>query len=759
MRRYRFGRLAALIAICYVAATVVFSVIALISGHASLLITIVAHTPMESSPDLAWWQILLLLLFGAGQGWLLWQVLRGRITGAQVAPDRTVRLLRGVLYFNAACSLISLPSFSLPLWWHIIRAVAGLALVLLFFLVLRHTSTALRVSMLVIGVLSEVTWIGAEIANELAATTVMQIFSFAWLQGLHWAVWMILIFVAQARDGRWGRTTVWAGATSVASTYFIMPFTFGDSSQDFFYDGPTAFTMVLGVYGVTDLLLVAWKARSAHDLASPPARPEAGTARPLPLRRPLGWWPPAVIAIVLPLIPATVNLVPGLPMWVGPRGAIESFLSINADRSGLLMLWLVSDILIGVGGPAILVLFAVVRRTIRLVRVTATILFAAAGVGIITALTTEPDPVNEPWAATQHEEFLFPDIYPDWMFAPDSFGISPLWFSAAFAASALLLIFRYGGGPAHRTRLHVLASVAAATVVLCFLPTGDLATGKVITEDSCLAPMTFPGEYREPLKLTGERAFVCGLIGSEALPAMKGAPDRVAGNYGRTLCGVFTRNDPEELARVERVDGIKVRDLTATLDPICPSAAAIAATEQAREEAKMRAWEAAEQRVCDEAPRHRPRIKPASAIRQREPVYTDYGDLEAYEPEVAEGNPNSDLPHNNDVLSVGPGHLRIHTYPDLPLCVTTETYTRRPPVETKGWQHVVEVGHQSLSGEIILTDSLSGATLPNLAVRGKGDYRIRVHYSWIGKGQERKGQRLLIMAYPGLGSMVPAVLS
>ncbi|MFB4271847.1 hypothetical protein [Nonomuraea sp. GTA35] len=31
-------------------------------------------------------------------------------------------------------------------------------------------------------------------------------------------------------------------------------------------------------------------------------------------------------------------------------------------------------------------------------------------------------------------------------------------------------------------------------------------------------------------------------------------------------------------------------------------------------------------------------------------------------------------------------HLLVLTHSDFDVCVTTETYTRRPPVETKGWQ-------------------------------------------------------------------------
>ena len=93
------------------------------------------------------------------------------------------------------------------------------------------------------------------------------------------------------------------------------------------------------------------------------------------------------------------------------------------------------------------------------------------------------------------------------------------------------------------------------------------------------------------------------------------------------------------------------------------------------------------------------------------------------------------------------------THPDFHVCVTLETYTRRPPIESKGWDHVVEVGFANRSGEMTFMDGLSGTVLPDLSLNGrKGHYRIRVHLAWFPwKGDAYGTQRLLIMAYPGPG--------
>ncbi|MFJ2033766.1 hypothetical protein [Streptosporangium sp. NPDC087985] len=172
----------------------------------------------------------------------------------------------------------------------------------------------------------------------------------------------------------------------------------------------------------------------------------------------------------------------------------------------------------------------------------------------------------------------------------------------------------------------------------------------------------------------------------------------------------------------------------------------------------MREWEAEEQRKCDEAPRHRPLIRPVSASVHRESMWTDYGILEGYEPGGGDDSFEDGLialVQKNELVAALPGHLMISTHSDYRLCVTTETYARRPPVETEGWHHVVEVGYHSPTGEIRLSDPTGAPELPNLAVRGKGHYRIRVHYAWLPwKGDKLGAQRLLIMAYPRRGDDV-----
>ena len=63
-------------------------------------------------------------------------------------------------------------------------------------------------------------------------------------------------------------------------------------------------------------------------------------------------WPLAAVAVVLPLIPAAVNLADGMPVWIGPRGALDD--SSRGTSFPATALWVAVDLLVGVGAPAVL---------------------------------------------------------------------------------------------------------------------------------------------------------------------------------------------------------------------------------------------------------------------------------------------------------------------------------------------------------------------------------------------------------------------
>jgi hypothetical protein len=247
-----------------------------------------------------------------------------------------------------------------------------------------------------------------------------------------------------------------------------------------------------------DFFMVVWLARSAHDLADPQAKAVSRGEKPVLVRAPFGWWPLPVVAVVLPLLPAAVNLAHGLPLWIGPRRAIESVFRTYLPSVGLSQLWLYFDVLVGIGGLGVLVLVAVVRRTRRFVRATTYALVLAAAVGVVAAGTTRAVSNRDPFAADGAMELSHSGrpIYPDWMFTFEAesgevfVGISPLWYSATFLISAFLLRLLYGGSRVRRSPSQVVVTVVASVVALCFLPVTDYARGLVVDQPAPSRPRT-----------------------------------------------------------------------------------------------------------------------------------------------------------------------------------------------------------------------------------------------------------------------------
>ncbi|WP_336209251.1 hypothetical protein [Nonomuraea sp. LPB2021202275-12-8] len=742
MRRYRFGRIAALLATAYVLAAVAFGVIALATGDPGLLRRLAVGTWGSGSVPFTWWVELGLVAGAVLQGWAYWQVLRGRLAGEPGSRERQVRLLRAALYLGIACTLL----FWLPIpyqWWFgLLDGVIQLAVVWLFFVVLAGVLPRwLRLIGLVAGLL--------DVAIRLVSTVALtleplpHLLEFLWRLpfGAIYLLWLVPILVGQARDPRWSPATVRMGVIS-ASLTFVTPssYSYVTIGGDVDHTVEVLYTLlgVLGVFGTV------WQARSAHELAGPPPLPSP--ARVMPARAAARPWPPAAMAVAFPLIPAAVNLAHGMPMWIGPRGAVDNFFrEYTSYPAGLL--WLAVDVLVGVGAPAVLVLVAVVRRTRRLLRGTMAALTLAAAAGVGSALTHRPDPYSDLYSELPGDRLAG---HQDGLVA-EGFGLSPLWYSAALAASALVLLFLYGAPPAARLRHHVLVTALATSVALCFLPVADQSRGPVTTAEECSPPE--PWEMREeaePRPLTGPRAFICAVREHEVLKLPATTPDQVLLAHGRRLCGAHTRDDPRELTRLQAVEGVSVRGMDWALAGICPSADSAVKARKAAQEREFAAFDAEEQRKCDATPHHQPLIKPARSIRLKEPEWPEAG-LQLFEP-TEDGDLAGDE-FDTGLVSGGPGHLVVGTSSDYHICVTLETYKRRPPVETKGWQHVVEVGHDSPTGKIVFTDGLSGTQLPDLSLNGrKGHYRIRVHFAWFPwNGDEYGTQRLLIMAYPAPG--------
>ncbi|NUS07138.1 MAG: hypothetical protein HOV97_31795 [Nonomuraea sp.] len=755
MRRYRFGRIAAPLAVAYVAVAVAFGVVAFVTGDPVLLRRLVTH---DGDPDFVpyvVWVEAVLVMASVLQGWAYWQVLRGRRAGELTDRGRAVGLLRAALYASVALSLLYLLPFP-SLWWlSSVGTLVQLAVVWLFFVVLADAVPRwLRLAGLVAGVCSALIDLAELLGYRLGMTSVVELVGRVPVPGLLHLLWLVPVLVAQGRDARWSRTTVRVGVISAVLSFL----SYSGGIVSFLSVGGMDYHLLFFLFmGVLGVFGTVWEARSAHELAhplpaSPPARvaPERAAARP---------WPLAAVAVVLPLIPAAVNLAHGMPAWIGPRGAAHTVFAEYASLQARLA-WTAADLLVGVGAPAALILVAVVRRTRRLLRVTLWTLGLAAVAGVVTTLTDRRDPERDPFFPQELEERL--RFYPDGLFGDGAqgrltFGLSPMWFSAALAAAALLLFLLYAPAPARRRPAHVAALATALTLALGLLPTAGQPRGPVTPDAACFPPDQWRMEEFEPP--TGALAYVCQARQDRALGFAPGTPDQVLLARGHRLCGVYTRDDPQELARVRERENVDVRHLEGALASICPSADAAVKEAQAAEDREMEELEAEERAMCASVAPHKPRLRPARSIVVKDPEWAEAG-LEIYEDSEESADPSSDgvfeKALDNGLVASAPGHLALVMSSDLRVCITLETYDRRPPVETRGWDHVVEVGYESPTGRMELLDGLGGNRLPDLSLDGrKGHYRIRAHFAWIPwKGGKYGSQRMLIMAYPAKGDKV-----
>ncbi|MFG1946666.1 hypothetical protein [Nonomuraea sp. NPDC048826] len=733
MRRYRFGWIAAPIAVAFAGAAVVAGVFALVTGDAAVLRALVVRGWGQELVPFTWWVEAIVVGGGILTGWTLWQILRGRRAGEPPVLARPVRLLRAALYVSLASSLVYEAPIPYQWWLELPGTLTQFAIVWLFFVVLAGSIPRwLRIVALVAGL--------ADTAVDLVATIAYglgQHWDLPSLSNVPYLLWLVPVLIGQARDGRWSRGTVRAGMVAAV----LASLSSGSFMIVAFGGGADRGTVILMARDILSVFTLIWMARTAHEPAGPPTEPSArrderAAARP---------WPLAAVAVVLPLVPAAVNLVQGMPFWIGPRGAVDAFFREYSSHAASLA-WVAVDLLVGAGAPAVLVLVAVIRRSRRLLTGTMLSLVLAAAAGVVTALTMRPE---EDWQLIPEMTEHRLAVYPAGQFGGGQdgqlvFGLSPLWYSAALAASALVLFFLYAAPPA-RPRRRVLAAALATAVALGFVPAADGSPGAVTTAADC-AP---PDHWRttvEPPPLAGERAFICQVRTRQALDFPAGTPDQVLLAHGRRLCGVYTRNDPRELAQVEAEEGVRVQGMYWAIADICPAAAAKVKAERAADDQEFAAFQAEERAKCAAAPRHRPLIEPVKAVTPDDPVWPEIG-LEMWD-SAATGDSTG---RRDGLVESGPGHLRVSVDSEYHVCVTLETYSRRPPVETKGWGHVTEAGYISTDGELVFRDGLAGIVLPDLSLDGRrGSYRIRVHHAWVPwKGEERGTQRLLIMAYPG----------
>ncbi|WP_432929545.1 hypothetical protein ACQPZZ_05480 [Microbispora sp. CA-135349] len=272
-------------------------------------------------------------------------------------------------------------------------------------------------------------------------------------------------------------------------------------------------------------------------------------------------------------------------------------------------------------------------------------------------------------------------------------------------------------GPVVRTTAAVLAVTA---VVL--LPAASASPGRVSTEQELDCHGFGDGTVKGMTE--ADKRFLCAVRGYDrpydsGVEGWDEVSDQGVLAQGRHLCTLATRHGGDTGARA--VQEAPQASLAIVLPSLCPAVARAQQAEEDRRQAESDAYVAQKERACAAHPRHRPKIRP---VRQRRAtLWTEFWTIDGWE-EGYEGNP-PELVKN--LVGSGLGTLAIWAADEIGhACVTVESYMRRPPLETRAWDEVVEVGYKSPSGSLELVDG-DGTSVKGLITRGPGSYRVRVH--------------------------------
>ncbi|WP_084959397.1 hypothetical protein [Thermoactinospora rubra] len=218
--------------------------------------------------------IVTLALVWVANTWMLWQVLRGPVSGP-VTRDRRVAWLRRAIYLNVAYDVI--------LWWpaellpddlyDVVGVLVWAPVVLLFPRVLGDHPAWRRTALTLAGLISVA---GSALIVALDVMDVgyrtAPVGSGAAVVALAAVAWHVLLLGSQRRDGRWSLGTVLIGLLGLV---LIWVWPIGGSLLDLDIEA-------LELLGELDVFFTVWLARSAHELATPwqaataPARPYRG---------------------------------------------------------------------------------------------------------------------------------------------------------------------------------------------------------------------------------------------------------------------------------------------------------------------------------------------------------------------------------------------------------------------------------------------------------------------------------------------------
>ncbi|MEU7833448.1 hypothetical protein [Nonomuraea sp. NPDC049129] len=308
-----------------------------------------------------------------------------------------------------------------------------------------------------------------------------------------------------------------------------------------------------------------------------------------------------------------------------------------------------------------------------------------------------------------------------------------------------------------------VAVTLAVVLLLVTVPRMDAPIGKITAASSSACEPWQTARYVPVRPSAGQRelAFVCLVRQDGELPGQfAGVPDDRVVAIGRRLCEAVLRGGAPNRLAEEGPLGPYLRnyETVEALAYLCPEVEQRQDLQAEQQQDADVAFKEKARARCAEVPGHRPSIRASRTYRAT--LWSEAGSINAYEDDPDDDFPALDNAFTNGLVGSAPGQLSILTADEaMHVCVTGEAYRRRPPVELKGWEKVVEVGYRSGNGALTFTGD-DGVGLKNLAINGPGRYRVRVHMRGAKaalKRDEDARQEFLIMVYPGKSER-PALL-
>lgn len=335
--------------------------------------------------------------------------------------------------------------------------------------------------------------------------------------------------------------------------------------------------------------------------------------------------------------------------------------------------------------------------------------------------------------------------------------VSTVWIAAT--ARELLAEHHLAAPPPGRRRAVrvMLASVTVLPIIVLIHPEQNAHLTYTGWSLDCYGRPSF-GDL-EPAER--EATFLCRARSTEGgVPPMfpDSLPDQAVLAYGRALCRA---KDREEQQAILTRAGSERSALGA--DPwdlvyVCPEIVGATHPELLRSTAEAEAANAAyiarENAQCrDPWPRTKGAVQATAKyflFADGDPGYLvhDPGDEAA---EKATEQAMDEVFDDDTLIGVAGSTALIGHVEDVDdLCLTVKAFRTAPPRRTAGWNLVNEVPIVSRSGRLTVPEMGeggevgAGAPMPNLAVAGKGRYRLRVHVRVGDAGEEH-----LVVVFPG----------